>query len=101
MVWTLRFYDSDDVEIGWVEIEPYNYEITHPDGAGAWENVEFVFRNMETPSERGVRFDTIAGQQFHVETLVVVDVSGREHAEYIEEEARLTAGVASTAIADD
>lgn len=101
MTWTLRLYDSDDVEIGWVEIDPYVYDITHPDGASAWENVEYVFRNMETPVERGSRVDTIADQRFYVQTQEQVDVTGQEHAEYIETEALLTDGVASSTIADE
>lgn len=33
MTWTLRFYDGDGTEIGWVTADPWTVQITHPDAA--------------------------------------------------------------------
>ncbi|OYR54906.1 hypothetical protein [Halorubrum halodurans] len=49
MVWTLRLYDENGVEIGYVEKpdrETYNYAITHPEPD--WENLERRLKNYWT-----------------------------------------------------
>lgn len=30
MTWTLRLFDADGVEVGWVTADPYEWKITHP-----------------------------------------------------------------------
>lgn len=102
MTWTLRLYDSNDVEIGWVQINPYDYQITHPDGVDAWNHVRFIFKDSENPVIESVGyFSEIPGATFTNQTYEPVDVSGKEHAEWIESEVDQADGVARTAIADE
>lgn len=101
MVWTLRLYDSDDTEIGWVQVDPYQYEITHPDGVDAWNRVRFIFKKGENPAiESGDYFQEIPGVTLTVQTLECADVTGEEHAEWIRSEVDQVEGVSSTVIAD-
>lgn len=48
MVWRLRFYDTEGVEIGYVEKPDrytYNMAITHPESG--WEDVESKLNRLE------------------------------------------------------
>ena len=54
MTWTLRFYDKDGVEIGYVERsdrETYTVKITHPDGE--WDSLRSSLESkyMVSPPE--------------------------------------------------
>jgi len=54
MTWTLRLYDEDGVEIGYIEKpdrETYNWYITHPDPD--WEQFEYTLRSFTTLEDRG------------------------------------------------
>lgn len=54
MTWTLRFYDGDGVEIGYVEKpdrDTYNWSITHPDSG--WEQFEYTLRSFTTLEDQG------------------------------------------------
>jgi len=52
MTWTLRFYDEDGTEIGYVQKPDrttYNVTITHPDSG--WEDFERQVRGLQNVSE--------------------------------------------------
>jgi hypothetical protein len=85
MTWTVRAYDSDGTEIGWVTINPYEYEITHPDDETTEENrrVSYMFSSNEEPEERGVVQDDLGVVSTTVNFLEFE--SGQEHAEYIKD----------------
>lgn len=101
MAWTIRLYNSDDTEIGWVQVDPYDYEITHPDGVDAWNHVRFVFQEDEKPVIHGVDYLEVAGTTFTGQTRESVDVSGRGHAEWVESNVNQADGVDWTTIADE
>lgn len=101
MTWTLRLFDSDGVEIGWVKTGPYEYDITHPDGEDH-SRVSVRIEILENPEVRGGYKETLGGvQEAMTETLETVDVSGKEHLEYIETELSKLNEVGSTSLVDE
>lgn len=47
MTWTLRFYDSVGVEIGWVQTDPWQYKITHP---GDMSEIDDLLYQSKSPA---------------------------------------------------
>jgi hypothetical protein len=81
MTLTLRIYDESGTEIVWVTANPYDYEITHPDGTGTRkiDFLDYLLDVYAVPEERG--HANING--FQTQTAKFLDLSEREHLEYI------------------
>lgn len=85
VTWTLRVYNGTDEEIGWVTADPYEYEITHPDGTDIVRNgenldVAGIFGGSQKPYEIG--FTTVAGDSTRTADFLEFD-SPKDHLEYV------------------
>ena len=101
MTWTLRLYDGGGVEIGWVTVDPYEHQITHPDGPDAYSGLRFRLRRLEDPIIKGGFVEKIGTEVSRTQQWEGVDVSGREHLEYVDEQVSTLDEVASTDLADE
>lgn len=103
MTWTLRLFDDNDVEIGWVTTVPYDYAITHPDGVDSWEEIRFKFSQSEFPVQGGQYERTPDGDLFMVSARDTLNISGdgEKHADWLEDECLKIDGVASAVVADE
>lgn len=92
--------------MGWVTADPYEYEITHPDGV---ENeysrvVRLYFVENEVPEEQDIIYTDFGADFGSVEhTVEFPDVSGESHMEYIRDKLENRLGVLgySFVIADE
>lgn len=101
MTWILNFYDDADVEIGWVQTDPYDFEITHPDGPESYDEVQERLDRLENPTETGGFDEVIEGWTMTSREIVQLDLSGKEHLEYIEPKLPYHDSVASTSLVDE
>jgi hypothetical protein len=101
MTWILYFYDAEDVEIGWVKTDSYEFEITHPDGPESYGEIRERLDRLENPTKTGGFTEVIEGWTMTSQQLVHLDLSGKEHLEYIETKIASIDGVASTALVDE
>jgi hypothetical protein len=101
MTWVLYLYDADGVEIGWVQTDPYDFEITHPDGPDVYSGLRYRFRLLEDPDIQAGYTETIETWTVRNQTQENVEVSGKEHLEYVETEVSTLESVASTALVDE
>jgi hypothetical protein len=101
MTWILYFYDAEDVEIGWVKADPYEFEVTHPDGPDVYSGVRYRLRKLENPTKVGGFSEVIGRWTMASQQLVHLDLSGKEHLDYIETEISSIDGIGSTALVDE
>jgi hypothetical protein len=101
MTWILYFYDPEDVEIGWVKTDPYGFEITHPDGSEPYDEIRERLNRLENPTKTGGFSEVIEGWTMTSQELVHLDLSNKEHLEYIETKIASIDGVGSTALVDE
>jgi len=104
-MWTLRFYDTDGVEIAWVALTDngtYSYEITHPDSA--WDSLEGPLRDWKRvyadPDESLYEtFDefTVMNDPAPIENTL----SPEEHLSHIQEEFAQAPDIGRTELADE
>lgn len=101
MTWILYFYDTEDVEIGWVKTDPYAFEITHPDGSESYSEIRERLERLESPTKIDGFTEVIEGWTMTSQRLVHLDLSGKEHLEYIENKISSYGGVGSTELVDE
>jgi len=101
MTWILYFYDSEDVEIGWVQTDPYDFEITHPDSPESYDEIRERLDRLENPTTIGGSSEVIEGWTLTSQELVHLDLSGKEHLKYIKNKISSYDVVASTTLVDE
>lgn len=101
MTWILYLYDGDDIEIGWVKTDPYAFEITHPDGPESYDEIRERLDRLENPTQVGGFSEVVEGWRLTGQELVDLDLSGKEHLEYIETKISSYEVVGSTALVDE
>lgn len=87
MTWTLRLYDGDRIEIGWVTAAPYEWEITHPNTDADWDGIHVSLEGYERGKEP-VHIDDINAGEFrlHFDGSIRHDGDPQEHLEYVRDE---------------
>lgn len=99
VTWTLRLYDTDDMEIAWIRADPYGWEITHPDPG--WSELEVSIAAKEDGSEMSqlpLEGDGFSG---HSERLTYHDETPKDHLEWVQENIQFADGVDSTMLFDE
>lgn len=102
MTWTLRLYDGNGIEIGWVTADPYEWGITYPDTDADWLGVRVELEGYGNGKEAlsgeevrahgcSVRFDRV---KYHNDT-------PKSHLEWVRDEMLKGAEVESVSLADE
>ena len=100
MTWTLRLYDSDGTEIGWVTAGPYEYAITHP-SPDDWWGVKASLAGWREPKGEAVPEDyATPGARYQFDNVADLDPTPEEHLGMVEE-ALLYSAVDSTALSEE
>jgi hypothetical protein len=97
----LYFYDPEEKEIGWVKTDPYAFEITHPDGSESYDEIRERLDRLENPTTVGGFSEVIEGWTMTSQQVVNLDLSGKEHLEYIQNKISSYGVVGSTALVDE
>ena len=84
MTWTLRVYDTDGNEIGWLTEDPYEYEITGPHNASskAELGVKATFAEYEDRVEEDHPPDFTGGSI----AFISIESEGEEFLNYVKEQ---------------
>jgi hypothetical protein len=101
MTWTLRFYDKDGTEIGYIQKpdrNTYNWEITHPDSE--WNDFEYTLRFYHTLEDEGDYSNTENPAWTMDHGPMRYETEPEEHLRLVQERLEYD-GVADTVLADE